>query len=91
MLRNYLTVAIRNLLRQKVYSFINVFGLAIGIAFCILTFMYLRNEWTFDTFHKQATQIYRIHEIVRSPASGERYFASVSLLRSAKNPGRNCP
>lgn len=75
MLRNYLTVAIRNLLRQKVYSFINVFGLAIGIAFCILTFMYLRNELTFDTFHKQATQIYRIHEIVRSPASGERYFA----------------
>ena len=44
MLRNYLTVAYRNLVRYKVYSAINITGLAIGIAFCILTFLYVRSR-----------------------------------------------
>ena len=46
MFRNYLTVAYRNLVRYKVYSAINITGLAIGIAFCILTFLYVRHEWS---------------------------------------------
>ena len=61
MLRNYLTVAYRNLVRYKVYSAINITGLAIGIAFCILTFLYVRHEWSFDAFHKKADRIYRIY------------------------------
>ena len=44
MLRNYLIVAYRNLMRQKVYYLINVAGLSIGIAFCILAFMYIRSR-----------------------------------------------
>ena len=55
MFRNYLIIAVRNLKRQKVYSAINILGLAVGIAFCILTFLYLRNEWTFDTFHENGS------------------------------------
>ena len=61
MLRNYLIVAYRNLMRHKVYSLINVTGLSIGIAFCILTFLYVRNEWTYDTFHENADRIYRVY------------------------------
>ena len=59
MLRNYLIVAYRNLMRHRVYSLINVVGLSIGIAFCILTFLYVRREWTYDTFHENADRIYR--------------------------------
>ncbi len=61
MFRNYLTVAYRNLVRYKVYSAINITGLAIGIAFCILTFLYIRHEWSFDAFHEKADRIYRIY------------------------------
>ena len=67
MLRNYLTVAYRNLVRYKVYSAINITGLAIGIAFCILTFLYIHHEWTYDAFHKNADQIYRVYAEYRGP------------------------
>ena len=67
MFRNYLTVAYRNLVRYKVYSAINITGLAIGIAFCILAFLYIHHEWSFDAFHKNADQIYRVYAEVRGP------------------------
>ena len=61
MLGNYLKVAFRNLVRHKVYAFINVTGLSIGIAFCILTFLFVRREWTYDAFHENADRIYRVY------------------------------
>ena len=67
MFRNYLTVAYRNLVRYKVYSAINITGLAIGIAFCILTFLYIHHEWTYDAFHKNADRIYRVYTEFRGP------------------------
>ncbi|MDE3257441.1 MAG: ABC transporter permease [Gemmatimonadota bacterium] len=70
MLRNYLIVAYRNLLRHKVNSLINVAGLSIGIAFCILTFLYVRHEWTYDAFHENAGRIYRACLVDRTGASG---------------------
>ncbi|MCY3869884.1 MAG: ABC transporter permease [Gemmatimonadetes bacterium] len=69
MFRNYLTVAYRNLVRYKVYSAINITGLAIGIAFCILTFLYVRHEWSFDAFHEKADRIYRVYTKGESDAS----------------------
>lgn len=60
MFRNYLIVAVRHLLRQKLYAFINVFGLAIGIACCILIFLYVRHEWQYDAFHENADNIFRV-------------------------------
>ena len=69
MFRNYLTVAYRNLVRYKVYSAINITGLAIGIAFCILTFLYVRHEWSFDVFHEKADRIYRVYYKGGSDAS----------------------
>ena len=61
MFRSYLTIALRNLVRQKLYSCINIFGLAVGIAFCILTFLFVRHEWSFDRFHEYADRIYLVH------------------------------
>jgi len=60
MLKNYLKIAFRNLRKQKVYAFINVVGLAVGIAFCALIFLYVRDELTFDRFHEKADRIVRV-------------------------------
>ncbi len=59
MLTNYLKVALRSLRRQKGYAAINVFGLAIGIAGCLLAGLFVRSELTFDRFHKNAERIVR--------------------------------
>ena len=60
MLKNYLTIALRNLVRYKIYTAINALGLATGIAFCLLTFLYVRHEWTYDQFHEKSDRIFRL-------------------------------
>ncbi|UCE18536.1 MAG: ABC transporter permease [Gemmatimonadota bacterium] len=61
MFQNYLKVAIRNIVRQKGYSFINIFGLAVGIACCILIMVWVHNEVSYDGFHQKADRIYRLY------------------------------
>ena len=60
MLRNNFNIALRNLKRRKAYAFINVLGLAMGIACAILIFTLVKHHLSFDTFHTQADRIYRI-------------------------------
>ena len=60
MLKNYLTIALRNLVRYKIYTAINALGLATGIAFCLLTFLYVRHKWTYDQFHEKTNRIFRL-------------------------------
>jgi len=57
MLLNYIKIALRNLNKNKSYAFINIFGLAVGMACCILIAMYSRSELSFDTFHKKSDRI----------------------------------
>jgi putative ABC transport system permease protein len=59
MIRNYLTLALRNLRKRKVYSLINISGLAIGIAVCLVIWKYVEFELSYDRFHKHADSIYR--------------------------------
>ncbi|RKQ43017.1 putative ABC transport system permease protein [Roseivirga pacifica] len=61
MLKNYLKIAIRNIQKHKGYSFINVFGLAVGICCCLLIFLYVKDELTYDRFHTNVDRIYRIN------------------------------
>lgn len=61
MLRNYFKIAFRSLWRAKAHSFINVLGLGLGIACCILIALFVRDELTFDTFHSKADCIYRVY------------------------------
>ncbi len=63
---SYLKTAIRNLARHRIYSTINIIGLAIGLAFCIITFLFAHHEWTYDTFHENADRIYRVY--VQTPS-----------------------
>lgn len=60
MFKNYLITAYRIIKRQKLYSFINIFGLAIGMACCIVILLLVRHELSFDRFHKKGDRIYRI-------------------------------
>lgn len=60
MLRNYLVVAWRNLVRQKIYSAINIAGLAIGMTCCLLLLLFVRDELSYDSFHQKAERIYRV-------------------------------
>jgi len=62
MIRNYVKIAIRNLQKQKVFAFINVFGLSVGIACFSLLILFAINEFGFDQFHKNAPDIYRPYE-----------------------------
>ena len=60
MLKNYLKIAFRNLIHHKAYSIINISGLAIGMASSILILLWVENELSYDRFHKNSGQIYRI-------------------------------
>jgi putative ABC transport system permease protein len=60
MFKNYMKIAVRNLLKHKAYSFINILGLAVGIAASVLIFLYVRDESSYDRFHAKADRIYRI-------------------------------
>ncbi len=61
MFKNYVKIAIRNLLRNKLYSFLNIAGLAIGIACCVLILLYVQDELSFDRFHEKADRIFRVN------------------------------
>ena len=60
MFKNYLVVSMRNLMRYQLYSAINITGLAIGLAGCILISLFIKDELSYDRFHEQADQIYRV-------------------------------
>ena len=60
MLKNYLKIAYRNLLKNKVFSLINILGLAIGMAACLLILQYVSFELSYDRFHTNADNIYRV-------------------------------
>jgi putative ABC transport system permease protein len=60
MYKNYLTIGWRNLWKKKGYSLINIFGLALGIACCLLIFMYVNYERSFDNYHTKGDRIYRV-------------------------------
>ncbi len=61
MISHYTKVAIRTLWRSKAHTLINIMGLSLGILCCILISLFVRNEWTFDTFHSKAKNIYRVY------------------------------
>lgn len=62
MLRNLLTMAWRNAVRQKQFTFLNIFGLTLGVATCVTIGLYVYDELTYDTFHAKGDRIYRINQ-----------------------------
>ncbi|MFC1565021.1 ABC transporter permease [candidate division KSB1 bacterium] len=60
MLKNYLKITLRNIRKQKLYSVINISGLALGMSACFLILLWVKNEMSFDDFHRKGDNIYRI-------------------------------
>jgi len=60
MIRNYFKVALRSLARQKIYSFINILGLSVGLASCLLIVIFVTDEFSYDTFHEKGDRIYKV-------------------------------
>jgi len=60
MLKNYFNVAIRNILKHKFFSAINILGMTIGVAACLLIILYVADELSFDRFHAKADRIYQV-------------------------------
>jgi len=79
MFKNYLKVSIRNIIRYKLFSFINIFGLSVGIAFSILIFLFVRNEYSFDSFHEHSDSLYRIWQVIQEPGKPEDVNATTPI------------
>ncbi len=79
MIKNYLVIAFRTLLKHKTFSAINIFGLALGMASALVIFLYAKQELTYDGFHEKAEQVYRLtyDERESRPADG-RFLATTS-------------
>ncbi len=103
MLKNYLKIAWRSLTTNKTYSFINIIGLAIGLAACMLIMLYARHEWSYDSFHKNADRIFWVQAKLKmgsdsvylpylnyaGGAALKNRFSSVESFLRIKQPDRD--
>jgi putative ABC transport system permease protein len=83
MIKNYFKIAWRNLWNNKLFSFINIVGLAVGISCCVLIFLYVQSELSYDTFNEKADRIYRITSHVYQDKKEDK-FAPTSPVTSQK-------
>lgn len=81
MLRNYFKIALRNLLKQKVYSTINILGLSFGMACVLLIVVYVKDELSYDKFHRHADDIYRIAWFSNNPQTRTPHPMAQALVR----------
>ncbi len=80
MFKNYFKIAWRNLLKNKGFSAINIFGLAIGIACCLLITLYVVDEMSYDRFHEKADRIYRLNCNVKYGGSEQSLSQTPDIL-----------
>src|SRR5580698_7017165 len=81
MLINYFKIAWRNLLRNKTLSFINIAGLSMGLACCMLIFLYTKDEVSFDRFQQKKDELYQLTcKLIKKDGSVEKY-ASAAMLQ----------
>src|SRR5215218_10341326 len=72
MIRNYFKIAWRNLMKNKVFSFINIFGLTIGLTCCMLISLYIQHELRYDTYHVNRERIYQLDALSVNDGKEER-------------------
>ncbi len=80
MLKNYLVVAFRHLNKYRVFSFINIFGLALGLLCCALVLLYVSYEISYDQYHKNAHRLYRVIENMKINGVGEESASAPNKL-----------
>ncbi|MBC6489891.1 ABC transporter permease [Flavihumibacter stibioxidans] len=80
MIRNFILIAVRNLKRNLVFSAINIFGLSLGLACCMLIYLYTLDEVSFDRFHKNGPQLYRISVNLSNPEGKLHQFGYTGMM-----------
>jgi putative ABC transport system permease protein len=83
MLKNYLIIAFRNLWRRRVFSFLNISGLAIGMASAAIILLWIQNELSYDRFHEKGDRLYQVWTNFNFGGSKEGYHESPQLLAEA--------
>ena len=91
MWRNYLTVGIRALTKNKTYAFINIVGLAIGLAACLLLLVYVRYETSYDTTLPNAENTYQLQTLYTEKATGQRLNLQMASYVSGQRFRDNFP
>jgi len=86
MLQNYLKIAFRNLSRNKLFSSINIFGLAAGLAVCLLIMLYIFDELSYDKHHKDGDRTYRLAYITGTGDDWSAQPAPVAFTMKAEMP-----
>jgi putative ABC transport system permease protein len=89
MFRNYLKISWRSLMKNKTFSFINIFGLSVGLACCMLIVLYLYDELAFDSYHKNIKQLYQVGTTFITDGKEDRFPAEPAVM--AENMKRDFP
>jgi putative ABC transport system permease protein len=84
MFKNYLKLTVRILLKNKVFSFINISGLSTGMACCIVIFLFVQDELSWDRFHEYSDQIYRVNTEWKYSTTGETLQTTHTLYSLAQ-------
>lgn len=84
MIKNYIKIAFRNLWKNKLFSFINIFGLGLALPFALLSLLHLQSTFEFDNFHKDPERIFRIITDEQSKEGGKTSYASSPFLLADK-------
>ncbi len=85
MWRNYLAVGLRALLKSKTYAFINIFGLAIGMAACLMILLYVRYETSYDRWIPDAERIYQVQSWYKSSETGQETQLQMTPYQAGKS------
>src|SRR6201990_602284 len=83
MIKNYIKTAFRGLMKNKGFTFINVFGLALGLTTCLLIVFYVFDELSFDKFNVNADRIYRINNNIKFGGADNSYAQSPAPTAAA--------
>jgi len=84
MFKNYLLIGLRTILKYKVFSFINVFGLAVSLSVCLLIILMLADQKSYDRFHKKKDRVFRV---LTDPVDRHPYATTPAPLAEAINDG----
>lgn len=85
MLRNYIKIAWRNILRNKAFSLINILGLAVSMSVCLLIIRIGVDQYSFDTYHSKKDRVYRIHTTEYQQNNGEVASSALPLAEKLKS------
>jgi putative ABC transport system permease protein len=91
MWRNYLVTGLRALTKNRTYAFINIFGLALGLAACLLILLYVRYETSYDKWLPDAERVYQLQSINTDPETGERTVLQAAHGAAAEPLAKDFP